>query len=107
MTQGQPIETAPKDRDVLVWYDHDKDPYQDPSGLNMLTPYATLAEGIDCLYGSGFAIARWHPQFWESEDIYGSGYWMPAAWFALESDEYARVCNPILWWELPPTPEKE
>ena len=37
----QPIETAPRDgTDILVWYDHDADPYQDPASPEKLTAYA-------------------------------------------------------------------
>lgn len=58
----QPIETAPKDIDILVWFDHEADPYQDPSDQNRLTDYAALAENGDFLGGSGVAVAKWCPQ---------------------------------------------
>lgn len=95
-----PIETAPKDRDVLVWFDHKADPYQDPHNPDRLTNYAAWAEGGDFLEGKGWAIAQWHPQYFEAEDEYGNGYWMPEAWFAREDGDYARVCNPLFWQPL-------
>jgi hypothetical protein len=101
----EPIETAPKDRDVLVWYDHEADPYQDPHNPKKLTNYAAWAVGGDFLDGKGIAIARWMPRFWESVDEYGSGYWLPEAWFAKENDDYERVCNATHWMPLPEPPE--
>ena len=96
----QPIETAPKNKDVLVWYDHEADPYQDPARPDRVTDYACWAEGGGFLDGQGRAIARWCPEHWESVDEYGGGYFMPAAWFAAENDDYERVCNPTHWWDF-------
>lgn len=103
----QPIETAPKDKDILVWFEHDADPYQDPDDHSRLTDYAANAESGDFLDGCGFAIAKWCPQQWESEDYYGSGYWLPSGWFSRgDFAGYEAVCNPTHWMPLPepPTP---
>lgn len=96
----QPIETAPKGADVLVWYDHAADLYLDPEKPERLTDYGAWAESGDFLDGKGFAIAKWHDSVWESVDEYGSGYFMPAAWFAAENGDYERVCNPTHWWDF-------
>lgn len=32
----RPIESAPKDQPVLVWFDHDADPYRDPANPDLL-----------------------------------------------------------------------
>lgn len=102
----QPISTAPKDgTKILVWYDHDADPYQDPENPGKLTDYAAWAEGGDYLSGSGYAIAAWQEPFWETTDEYGSGYWMPAAWFAWHNDDFEYVVNPIAWAPLSWPPE--
>lgn len=105
--EWQPIESAPKDRDILVWYDHCADPYQDPRNPNRLTDYATWAEVGDFMDGKGFCVAKWLPKHWESEDEYGAGYWMPAYWFSKENDDYERVVNPTHWMLLPPAPTQE
>jgi len=105
--EWQPIETAPKDDDVLVWFDHSSDPYRDPHNADNLTDYAAWAESGDFLDGHGWAIARWFPRFWESVDEYGSGYWMPPAWFAREHGDYERVCNATHWMPLPKPPSTE
>lgn len=96
----QSIETAPHGVDVLVWFDHNADPYQDPVEPGKLTPYAAWAEGGDFLDGQGWAIAKWFPRDFETEDEYGNGYWLPAAWFAHENGDYERVCNPLFWKPL-------
>lgn len=104
--QWHPIATAPKDLDILVWYDHDADPYLDPDGSNNLTPYAAWAEGGEYLAGKGVCIAKYLGSFWESTDEYGSGYYLPAAWFALENGDYERVVNPTHWMLLPEPPKE-
>ena len=101
----QPINTAPKDRDVLVWYDHDADPYQDTDIPYKLTDYGTWTERGDFLDGKGICIAKWHDRYWEPVDEYDAGYWLPAAWFAAENDDYARVVNPTHWMPLPEAPK--
>jgi hypothetical protein len=106
MTDWQPISTAPKDEDILVWFDHEADPYIDPQNPNGLTDYGAWTESGSFLDGRGWAIARWQPRFWESVDEYGAGYWLPAAWFARENDDYERVCNPTHWMPLPKPPSQ-
>ena len=100
----QPIETAPKDQDVLVWYDHEADPYHDPANPHRLTDYAAWAESVNFKDGKGIAIARWFPEQWESVDEYGGGYLLPAWWFVSENNDYEWVCNPTHWMPLPPPP---
>jgi hypothetical protein len=103
MSAWQPIETAPKDAHILVFYDHEADQYFGVD--NRLTDYAAHAEGGDFLDGKGVCIAKWHEGWHESEDEYGTGYWMPAWWFAFFRDDYDFVCNPTHWMPLPAPPE--
>lgn len=99
------MEAAPKDgADILVYYDHDADPYQDPNNPDRLTDYAAWAEGGPFMEGKGWCIAAWKERHWESTDEYGSGYWMPAYWFARQHDDYEVVVNPIAWMPLPSPP---
>jgi hypothetical protein len=101
----QPIATAPKDVPVLVYYDHDADPYRDPANPERLTAYAVHAEGGDFLAGKGVAIAHWSEGWVESNGW--DSYWMPSVWFAWLNDDYAdHVVNPLFWMPLPPAPEE-
>ncbi len=102
----RPIATAPKEvgKDVLVFYDHDADPCQDPHDENRLTDYAAWAEGGTFMDGRGWCIAAWQDRHWESTGEYGEGYWMPAAWFARQNDDYEAVVNPTHWMPLPEEP---
>jgi hypothetical protein len=100
--QMRSMESAPRDgTEILVYFDHDADPYQaDEDGK--LTSYAAWAEGGDFLDGKGFAIAKWCEAHWESQDEYGSGYWLPAYWFSRGDDRgYESVVHPVRWCPLP------
>lgn len=103
--EWQPIETAPKDCDIWVYFDSDADPYQDPIFPDKLTSYGAWAEGGNFLDGKGHCVAKWHESTWENLDEYGSGYWMPAWWFAKFNGDYEFVVNPIRWMPLPEAPE--
>lgn len=97
---GAAMETAPKDgTKILVYYDNDADPYD--LGDGKLTDYAAWAEGGSFLDGTGFCIAVWSGPHFETEDEYGSGYWMPGYWFAWHDGDCEFVVNPVLWWKLP------
>ena len=99
----QPIDTAPKDREILVWYDHDADPHQDPKNPKKLTDYAAHTEGGDFMYGKGCCIVTYAPAEWENTDEYGSGFWLTPVWLAyVGSHEVA--CNATHWMPLPEPP---
>lgn len=107
MADWRPIETAPKDVPILVYYDHEADPYRDPENPDKLTTYAAHAEGGDFLDGKGIAIARWSEGWWESEgwESTTSDYWMPAVWSAWFDGDFAdHVVNPLFWRPLPEPP---
>ena len=101
----QPMETAPKDRDILVWHDHESDPYYDPNDPDKLTDYAVWCEIHGYLDYRGLMIAKWLPQQFETVDEYGGGINMPAWWHVKSVDDYEMVCNPTHWMPLPQEPE--
>lgn len=100
----QGMDSAPHGVPVLVSFDHDADPYQDPEHKGRLTDYAAHAEGGDFLAGAGVTIAI-HQDGWHEDDGWESAngpYWMPAAWWAwLNGDATDYVVNPIAWMPLP------
>ena len=102
----QPIETAPKDgTDVLVWFDHDAGEYCDEE-TNKLSDHHAWAEGGTFMDGAGVTVAKWHTSEFFTEDEYGNGYWMPAAWFSRgDHDHYEVVCNATHWMPIPAAPE--
>ncbi len=103
MKWNKDMAAAPKDRDILVWYDHDADLYQDPENPGCLTDYGALAEGGSFLNGKGVAVAHWFARQFEVENEYGDGYWLPGGWFSRgDFDDYESVCNPIAWQEIEP-----
>lgn len=98
--EWKPIDdNTPRDREILVWFDHDADPYLCPSGNGRLTDYGALAEGSSFLNGKGMAIVRWYPEQWENTDEYGSGYVLPGGWYVGDADT---VCNPVRWLDVEP-----
>lgn len=104
--EWQPIEKAPRDCPILVWYDHEADPYQDPDVPYKLTDYAANAEGGEFLDGVGVTVAKWVDQVWEAQDEYGSGFWLPAGWFSRgDFDHYEVVCNATHWMPIPEAPK--
>lgn len=98
----QPIETAPKDRPILAWCDHEADPYfEEDSGR--LTPYGGHAEGASHA-PTGYHIVEWGwclRSSWE-----GGGAHMPDWWFVVGSD-FECAANPTHWMPLPVPPIKE
>lgn len=102
----QPISSAPKDAPILVFYDHDADPYRDPAKPDQLTDYACHAENGDFLSGKGIAVAHWCEGYHESEGWEsGIEYWMPAVWCAWFNGDFAdHVVNPTHWQPLPAPP---
>lgn len=101
----QPIESAPRDEQspILVCYDHDADPYQDPEDSKRLTDYAAIAEGGDFLAGKGVTIAVWREGYHDSDGWESAqSYWVPGGWFAyLNGDATDYVVNAIRWMPVP------
>ena len=103
----QPIETAPKDESspILIWFDHDADPYYDLANPSRLTDYSAIAEGGDFLNGNGIAVAVWSDGYHESDDG-ETRYWIPGGWFVwLNGDAGDQVANATHWMPLPAAPE--
>ena len=97
MADWQPIETAPKDRPILVWCDHEADPWvreSPPWGGSSLTLYAAHSEGMSHA-GTGYYIVEWGGAFDDSNWEYDGGH-LPDWWFVAGSD-FEVAANPIKW----------
>jgi hypothetical protein len=92
-----PANPAPRDRPILVFYDHDADPYRDPADPDRLTDYAALAEDGDFLTGRGWVVAKWDNGYTHGWDEIVPGGWYP--W--IDGDYADQVCNPVAWLPLP------
>lgn len=109
VSEWQDISSAPKDgkTPILVWFDHEADPYTDPANPQRLTDYAANAESGDYFAGKGVAIAVWRDGYhdsdgWES----GNEYWVPGHWFGYHNgDATDHAVNALFWKPLPPPPE--
>ena len=111
MGEWKPIETAKMDEKtpILVWFDHDADPYQDPLRPGRLTDYAAVAEGGDYISGRGVTVAVWRDGFHESDGWEAANsYWVPGGWFPVfDGDAADQICNALYWMPLPPPPESK
>jgi len=94
----QPIETAPRDRLILAWCDHEADPYS-RDDIN-LTTYAAHAEELSHA-PTGHHIVEWGGGWAESYEDGGGE--MPDWWFVAGS-EFEVVANPTHWMPLPAAP---
>jgi len=108
MSEWQLIDTAKRDEKapILIWFDHDADPYNDPTDPTRLTDYAAVAESGDFLSGKGVAIAVWRDGYHESDGWEAANrYWVPGGWFAwLDGDAADQVANATHWMPLPSAP---
>lgn len=104
------MDSAPKDgTKILVYYDAKSDPYVEDEKTGRLTPYGAHSEGGDFLDGSGITVAVWVNGWHESEDEYGSGYWMPGWWFSWHNGDADLVVAPTGWLPmsfLPAAPQQ-
>jgi hypothetical protein len=105
-TPLQPIETAPKDRSILAWCDHEADPLfagKTADGRTILTVYAAHGEGLSYA-PTGYHIVEWGGAFNDSTYEY-SGASLPDWWFVAGS-EFEVVANPTHWTDLPQPPTR-
>ena len=97
------METAPKDRPILVLHNHDADTYYDPWNPMSLTTYAAHCEGLSSRPGITVCSAVWGGSY--SEDVSGEGWgphiYIPDWWFE-ESSDFEIPLNPIGWMDRPP-----
>lgn len=97
------METAPKDRVILVYHDHDADTYQDLSDSEgkRITTYAAWCEG-NGHSPNGFYLADFGGGY--DDDLSGEGWGpfmhMPDWWFKHDDEDSEFPLNPVLWKEV-------
>lgn len=94
----QPMDTAPKDRPILVLHDHEADTYVDPNDGNRLSLYAAHYEGLSHVGGKCFCVAVWGGGFDESTYEY-PGASLPDWWFQ-DGSEHEVAVNPVGWVDI-------
>jgi hypothetical protein len=92
----EPIATAPRDRVILAWCNHEADPYHESD--KRLTLYAAHAEGLSHAE-NGWQKVVWGGGWADSEE--DGGGWLPDWWFVAGS-EFEVAANPTHWVDLPP-----
>lgn len=101
MSDWQPIDTAPKDRPIWVYYDHDEDPgWVDDT----MTEYCCYAEAGVNKTGKGQVEAVWFDGEIQENEYNGDRYLDPGWWFINDGDGTA--INATHWRELPPPPKQ-
>lgn len=94
------MDDAPKNRPIIVYYDHDADPYYD-GDTGKLTDYGANAETNTFLKASGITVAMWCDGYHDDDGWGSESYWVPGCWCMVQNDDYTDViCNPIFWAEL-------
>lgn len=97
--------TAPLDRPVLVYFDHDADPGCEDVECRRLTTYAAHCEGLSHRVGKGICVAEFGGAY--HEDLSGEG-WGPyasvPAWWFVEGSDFEVALFPLAWQEVPSAP---
>ncbi len=102
----RPIETAPKDRPILAWCNHEADPLvagETPDGRTTLTLYAAHGEGLSYA-PTGWHILEWGGAFDDSSWEHPNQSSLPDWWFVAGS-EFEVAANPTHWMPLPEPPK--
>lgn len=100
----RPIATAPKDRPILAWCDHDEDAFIDPTDPDRLTLYAAHGEGLSYAR-TGFHIVEWGGGFADTGEYGEMLAELPDWWFVVGS-EFEIAANPTHWTPLPDPPRQ-
>jgi hypothetical protein len=95
---------ARRDRPILVWHDHDSDPYYESLGPleeGRLTVYGAHCEGLGYRRDKGYFVAVWGGGVDDDESGAGWGPWthIPDWWFE-DHSEFERPLAPVGFVDL-------
>lgn len=102
LTQPRPIETAPKDKQILAWCIHAADPYYLDNGKRLTTyaaHYEVLGGATD-----GFQVVEWGGEC--VEEYFGEELRRIPDWWFVVGTDFEMVANPVCWWPLPQPPQE-
>lgn len=102
MSEWQSIETAPKDKPILAWCNHDADPYVEDAQTGRLTTYGAHCEGL-AYATDGYNVVEWGGETSEYGEYNELLYSIPDWWFVVGSD-FEVAANPTHWMPLPEPP---
>ncbi len=100
-SEWQPIETAPKDKPILAWCDHEADPYVLDGVKGTITLYAANYEGLSHA-PTGWHIVEWGGAFDDSTWEYRGASLLD--WWFVCGSEFEVAANPTHWMPLPSPP---
>ena len=107
MMEWQPIETAPLDESILVWFSHERDHTVGMAERSERSAYAENAYMGNFAVGEGIAVAKYVEHYDFEEVAFDGGVdtiTVPGCWVVvvgIESTEIA--CNALFWMPLPTT----
>lgn len=97
-----PMNTAPKERPILVFHAHFADPYYCETE-NRLTVYGSHCEDGKQIKRNSVEIAEWGGEWDDRTYEEPNAGWMPDWWFKQDSEGETPL-NPIAWMDLPLPP---
>jgi hypothetical protein len=99
----QPIETAPKDKPILAYCNHEADSFFVNENAGRLTVYAAHHEGgSHC--DTGIHIVEWGGA-WDDRSYFEPDAGHVSDWWFVSGSEFEMAANPTHWMPMPEPPK--